>query len=197
MLADFNTALSDSGISGVTVKLAGTVKGSKSFQYNEVSQALSWLSSDTAIATERTTTKADLVSCLINGSGTPVGVPFTAGMGSLPGSAAGNKNAAFSVFLHTVGSGTFVHEIGHNLGSQHDKATNASGGVFSYSHGNHFTGNDGKDYRTVMAYSKNGETRVLKFSGPNVLHQGVATGKADLDNAKSVGNMIPVVKKYY
>ena len=47
-----------------------------------------------------------------------------------------------------------------------------------------------------MAYSKNGETRVLKFSGPNVLHQGVATGKADLDNAKSVGNMIPVVKKY-
>ena len=197
MIADFNTALSDSGISGVTVKLAGTVKGSKSFQYNEVSQALSWLSSDTAIASERTTTKADLVSIIINGSGTPVGVPFTAGIGHLPGSAAGSKNAAFSAFLHTVGSGTFVHEVGHNLGSQHDKATNASGGVFPYSHGNHFTGNDGKDYRTVMAYSKNGETRVLKFSGPNVLHQGVATGKADdADNAKSVGNMIPVVKKY-
>jgi hypothetical protein len=49
-----------------------------------------------------------------------------------------------------------------------------------------------------MAYSKNGETRVLKFSGPNVLHQGVATGIADdADNAKSVDNMLPVVKKYY
>jgi hypothetical protein len=198
LIADLNSAISDSGISGTTVKIAGTVQASRTFQWNEVSDALSWLSSDTAIATERTTTKADLVSCLINGTGTPIGVSFTAGMGALPGSASGNKNAAHSVFLHSVSSGTFVHEIGHNLGSHHDKATHATGGVFPYSHGNHFTGDDGKDYRTVMAYSKNGETRVLKFSGPNVLHQGVATGIADdADNAKSVDNMLPVVKKYY
>ena len=198
LIQDLNSALTDSGISGTQVKIAGTVQASRSFNWDEVSTALGWLSSDSAIATERTNTKADLVTCLINGSGTPVGVSFTAGIGNLPGSASGSKNAAFSIFLHSVGSGTFVHEIGHNMGSHHDKTTNASGGVFPYSHGNHFTGNDGTEYRTVMAYSKNGETRVLKFSGPSVTHQGVATGKADdTDNAKSVDNMLPVIKKYY
>ena len=38
-----------------------------------------------------------------------------------------------------------------------------------------------------MAYNKNGETRVLKFSGPTVMHQGTYTGKAnETDNSKSI-----------
>ena len=36
LVADLNSAISDSGISGTTVKVAGTVQASRTFQWNEV-----------------------------------------------------------------------------------------------------------------------------------------------------------------
>jgi hypothetical protein len=63
------------------------------------------------------------------------------------------------------------HELGHNFGCQHDR-DNAGGsaGAYSYSYGYRFYGQNGKGYRTIMAYNDQSGTytRLGYFSNPNV-----------------------------
>ena len=96
---------------------------------------------------------------------------------------------------HPSGGGTFSREVCHNLGCGHGGSN--GGGLHSYSNGNHFTGTDGKGYRTIMAYSKAGfTTRVDVYSGPNVQFKGAITGQAgQTDNAKTLRERIPIAKK--
>ena len=123
------------------------------------------------------------MSCIIdNGGGSAWG------MANLPGFT--------SAIWNTVPGTTFSHELGHNLGCGHGGSN--GGGLLPYSNGNHFTGTDGKGYRTIMAYSKAGfTTRVDVYSGPNVQYKGALTGQAGkTDNAKTLRDRIPVAKKY-
>jgi hypothetical protein len=59
------------------------------------------------------------------------------------------------------------HELGHNFGCQHDRE-NAGGavGAYSYSYGYRFYGQNGAQYRTIMAYAPG--VRLGYFSNPNV-----------------------------
>lgn len=93
---------------------------------------------------------------------------------------------------------THAHEMGHNLGSHHSRnqrsnAPSASGGVFDYSTGWRWNGNDGRSYASVMTYEE-GSTRVFYFSNPDVTYQGAPTGSysgryAPADNARSIRAM--------
>jgi len=87
----------------------------------------------------------------------------------------------FSAVNYTCIS-SLAHEIGHNMGAQHDIANSSFQGLGPYSYGYRFTGNSSTQYRTVMAYSPG--TRISYFSNPNVQFDGVATGvNGSADNA--------------
>lgn len=84
---------------------------------------------------------------------------------------------------------SFAHETGHNMGCGHDRDN--GGGLYDYSHGHRFNGNDGRQYRTVMAYAP-GE-RIQYFSNPNVSYLDTPTGIADgnsdsADNARTLNH---------
>jgi hypothetical protein len=83
----------------------------------------------------------------------------------------------FAVVHHSCATGyySFGHELGHNMGLDHDRATvgGASGGWNPYSLG----WNDPLGaFRTIMAYNHTGEPRVQYFSTPLLTYGG--TGRA-------------------
>ena len=95
---------------------------------------------------------------------------------------------------------TLAHELGHNMGSQHDRNT-AKGddgklddpddyGAFAYSFGYKPAA-----FYTIMAYGDAGQTSYLTFSNPRTTFCGhVACGVNNSeDNAKSLGLVMPPV----
>lgn len=70
---------------------------------------------------------------------------------------------------------TFAHEIGHNMGCNHDHAEGGSGGTAPWAFGHPFTGDTGS-WRTIMVRQSQPGTRVLQFSNPDIDFDGAATG---------------------
>ncbi len=117
----------------------------------------------------------------------------------------GFSEMAFSVVTvqAAVSNRTFIHEIGHNLGATHDRIYTPEDGLFSYSHGLQFTGNDGVDYRTIMAIydSEFPSTRLNYFSNPSVNYRGTSTGviigdSNEADNAATLNFSASLVAGY-
>ena len=88
------------------------------------------------------------------------------------------------------------------MGNAHDRANSRTQGAFNYSYGYQQTGG-GARYRTIMAYDCAGAPcpRVMYFSNPNVLHQGMATGvpstsPQSADNAQSMTNTRELVAAF-
>ena len=86
----------------------------------------------------------------------------------------GSASGGFSVTAQDCGSGTFAHELGHNLGAHHDPGTDTNRG-FPYGHGfcNH------RDvWRTIMSYNfeEGCRPRAPYFSNPEVFYRGTRTG---------------------
>ncbi|KAI9009285.1 Metallo-peptidase family M12B Reprolysin-like-domain-containing protein [Hyaloraphidium curvatum] len=84
---------------------------------------------------------------------------------------------AFNVVHYSCATGyfTFGHEIGHNMGANHDRANSGGGGgSYPYSYG--YQEPSGL-WRTIMAYDcPNGCTRLQYFSNPEVTYNGRAMG---------------------
>lgn len=116
------------------------------------------------IHTDRTNYRADQVVLLVN-SMNYCGIAWC-GNGDDP-------HLAFNVTQYNCVTFTFAHEIGHNQGCGHDR-DNGSCGFRSYGFGWRFYGNDGVEYRTVMAYRPG--TRIAHFSNPDIFYQGQPTG---------------------
>jgi hypothetical protein len=98
---------------------------------------------------------------------------------------------------------TMIHELAHNLGSQHDRESAEGGdgsldnddyGAFTYSFGLKTAATAGNFY-TVMAYGDDGQTDYRVFSNPRITFcGGRACGTSTYeDNARSLGAIIPVV----
>lgn len=178
-VGELNDDLARSGVP-VTVTLAGT----PALQYNQewdssygaAYNALTRVANSAdgildEVHTLRTDAQADLVCfamCQID--------PNNSGIGYILNTAGDPFNATygFSVvnFWYMNSNSTFAHEIGHNLGCNHDRdnARSADGAfaynTYSYSYGYRFYGNDGQQYRTIMAYPPG---NVLPyFSNPNI-----------------------------
>lgn len=74
---------------------------------------------------------------------------------------------------------SFAHELGHNMGAQHDCYIDSTAAPYDFSHGYVDTTNQ---WRTVMAYESECQDlgipcpRIPYFSNPNVNHLGDPTG---------------------
>lgn len=97
---------------------------------------------------------------------------------------------------------TLAHELGHNMGSQHDRtAATVNGtlqyGVYPYSFGYKTDATQG-DFYTVMAYGDAGQLRYRVFSNPRTTYcGGFACGVADdADNARSLTQTIPTIASF-
>lgn len=120
---------------------------------------------------------ADMVS-LIYDTGNYCGVAYI--MTTLSSSF---ESSAFSVVRDSCATGyySFAHELGHNMGSAHDRA-NAGSAVTSYSYGWRTADNS---YRSIMAYAPG--SRIAMFSNPSKdAPNGQALGTATDDNAASL-----------
>lgn len=132
---------------------------------------------------------ADLVALLSNSSD-------NCGIGYL-GSAAGNTTSAYTVTSRTcaVGNLSFAHELGHNMGSQHNPES-GSGAAYAYGYGHYVNG----VFRTVMSYvdpCPAGCNRRPYFSNPDVMFSNLPTGIENArDNARSLNNMSDVIANY-
>ncbi len=104
------------------------------------------------------------------------------------------ESGAFSVVFSTcLNRHTFDHELGHGMGSMHDRANSNVPGVFPYSYGHNSSADN---WYTVMSYSCGGScTRIGQFSNPDVFVNSVPTGidhdsdpANSADNARSLNN---------
>jgi len=186
-----NSAFSKSKINAA-LKLVGTAKMNYDSK-GDLSAAMSKLRKDKTASSLRDSKKADLVSLFVTGKSNGA-----AGLGTLMPSEKGNKSACFTVVheKYATSYSSFSHEIGHNLGSNHCWDQTGKG-VFKYSHGHRWKGSDGKGYRSIMSYAKDGDNRTTYFSNPQVKYKDKATGDASkADNAKGFGKTAPAAAKY-
>ncbi|MFC5571477.1 reprolysin-like metallopeptidase, partial [Lysobacter yangpyeongensis] len=99
---------------------------------------------------------------------------------------------------------TFAHELGHNMGSAHDRETSKGDngvldpdeyGRYPYSFGHKTSvGN----FFTVMAYGDSGQTSYRVFSNPRITFcGGQPCGVTDqADNARSLSQTIPIIAQF-
>ncbi len=161
--------------------------------YNDsgtTSTDLSWLQSNSAVATLRNQYGADMVSMIVQNGGSACGTGYLMGA---PSSSFAPYAFQVTDMDCAVGNLTFAHEHGHNIGMSHDPA-NAGGAYFAWSYG-HFVNSV---FRTVMSYPGTcGCTRVPYFSNPNVIYAGYPTGIPDQrDNAKTANLTISTVSAF-
>jgi hypothetical protein len=115
------------------------------------------------------------------------------------GPRAGFASSAFSVTARDcVVNDTLAHELGHNMGNAHDRATGGTG-VFAYSYG--YRDEVGR-FRTIMAYACPTVScpRVKYFSNPRLLYNGRPLGidhtvnpTNSADNARSLNDVRQIV----
>ncbi len=96
-----------------------------------------------------------------------------------------------------------AHEVGHNMGSGHNRESAYGPAIYPYSYGYRRCETDGTGFRTIMGYSCSGASRVLHFSNPNVSWNGIPTGIAyeidpvnAADNARSINQTAPTVATF-
>ena len=139
--------------------------------------------------------KADLVALIVDNGGGFCGIAYV----MTNGPRAGFASSAFSVTARDcLANNTLAHEMGHNMGNAHDRATGGTG-VFAYSYG--YRDEVGR-FRTVMAYACPTVScpRVKYFSNPNIRINGRPAGidhaidpTNSADNARSMNDVRQIV----
>lgn len=193
-----NLALKNSEVNA-KVKLLGTAETEYvETETEKQSEYLSVLAADEKVQALREEVKADLIALLISkGEGEESGC----GVGYLLTKAnEENGKGGFSVtkLSCAIGGLTFAHELGHNMGLQHDPANGSKpeSAYLPYAFG-HFV--DGS-FRSVMSYAnecKQECKRIPYFSSPDFLVDGQPLGIADeRDNARVLRQTAPIVAKF-
>jgi len=150
------------------------------------------------VHTWRNTYGADLVHLFTK-------VDDTGGLGWLLNTTAGNSALAFCLgrIQQVSWTTTTVHEWGHNMGCGHrkDQPTQPGPGLFTYSAGWRWVGNDSQKYCSIMSYQDSfggvTPTQVEYFSNPSINFKGTPTGHAaDGDNARTLREIKTVISNY-
>jgi hypothetical protein len=107
--------------------------------------------------------------------------------------------SAFSVVDQACVPGfTVTHELGHNMGCEHDREHATNTPLYAYSYGWRWLGFSGNTYRDVMAYAPG--TRVGFLSNPFVLYDGIPTGISAgpnaANNALTINNSASTVANF-
>jgi hypothetical protein len=142
--------------------------------------------------------KADLVALIVDNGGNSCGIAYV----MTNGPRASFASFAFSVTARDcIANNTLAHELGHNMGNAHDRATGGTG-AFPYSYG--YRDEIGK-FRTIMAYACPTVScpRVKFFSNPRLLYNGRPLGidhtinpANSADNARSMNEVRQVVSAW-
>ena len=107
-----------------------------------------------------------------------------------------DADEAFFVVHHACAAITYsiAHEIGHILGTRHDRFTDANEKPFPFAHG-YINGNK---WRDMMSYQEGcgGCPRIPYWSNPRVLYRGEPTGTAASDNARVILEQAERVSKF-
>ncbi len=130
---------------------------------------------------------ADVVTLIVS-SGAYCGIAYL-----MTNPSSSFQSSAFNVVSRSCATGyySFGHELGHNMGSTHDRG-NASSGAYPYSFGFRTSNNQ---YRTVLAYSPG--SRINRYSNPNISYQGYVMGKANSEeNWRSLNNTANIVSNF-
>jgi peptidyl-Asp metalloendopeptidase len=164
---------------------------------NAFVDALNHVTNNATVATLRNTYGADLVALVIEHTA-------LCGIGWLLNN---SPSTGFSVTARNCATGyySFGHEVGHNLGAEHDwaapDATNFS--ATSFNHG--YIAPDSA-WRTIMSYANGCTagrpcTRLNRWANPDLTFNGVSTGIQQgqvhaADNRKALNNGAPIVANY-
>lgn len=155
---------------------------------------LNWVTSNAAVASLRNTYAADMVSLIVANGGPYCGVGWVQ---RNPGP--GFAGYAFQATdVDCLSNQTLAHEHGHNLGFEHDPPNagiTPSGASYPWSFGHYVNG----AFRTIMSYDACTVScpRILNFSNPDVLYNGVPTGILDQrDNARTGDLTAPIVANF-
>jgi peptidyl-Asp metalloendopeptidase len=98
-----------------------------------------------------------------------------------------------------TGNYSLAHEMGHNMGCEHDRANAEGTGSYPYSFG--YQAPD-QSFRTIMAYDcPLGCPRINHWSNPEVFYNGRPTGvvfnsPVSADNRRSLNNTAPFVGNF-
>jgi len=107
----------------------------------------------------------------------------------------GNKEYGFSVTSRKCMTGyySFVHEISHNLGCNHNREVSSR--AFPYSHA--YLDPSGQ-FRTIMGYNcRGGCPRVQRFSNPEIEYSQKSIGSTEENNARQMNNVASIVADWY
>jgi len=118
-----------------------------------------------------------------------------------------SKANMYSVTAWNCATGyfSFGHEIGHNLGLQHDRGTSGVCNNVGYSYGYR---DPSANFRSILAYNcvsgqcdnnaGNGCTRIIRFSNPSAEgYNNQPVGDAFNDNSRRINDVRATVAAYY
>jgi Metallo-peptidase family M12 len=117
-----------------------------------------------------------------------------------PSDATFREFAFNTVNTRCLANHSYVHEVGHNMGLDHNREDAGGDAAYPFAFGYRFRGVSGAQWRTVMAYAPG--SRINYLSNPQVSYDGELIGRhasdpaGGADNARALSLTAPIVARF-